>query len=172
MARTRAGADIITPDKAGNTPLHFAAKGGHTEMVKMLVAQGAGVEKRNGSRLTAYDVATDHVVRQYLLPLQLKVKPFPPLSFGALPVGLIAGSLKSFCWGVEKCFSFCLVSRWSPSEVASIFHAPNERREVFPGVSLLLPQYCRSALFGMLLVKHWHSGVRHFVPLCFSTPPF
>lgn len=42
-------------------------------MVKMLVGQGAAVEKRNGSRLTAYDVATDHVVRQYLLPLQLRV---------------------------------------------------------------------------------------------------
>ena len=39
----------------------------------MLVGQGAAVEKRNGSKLTAYDVATDHVVRQYLLPLQLRV---------------------------------------------------------------------------------------------------
>lgn len=43
------------------------------EMVKMLVGQGAGVEKRNATRLTAYDVATDHVIRQFLLPLQLKV---------------------------------------------------------------------------------------------------
>eukprot|EP00904_Undaria_pinnatifida_P011487 jgi/Undpi1/7469/HiC_scaffold_22.g09942.m1 len=67
------GADIITADKAGNTPLHYASKGGYTEMVKMLVGQGAAVEKRNGSKLTAYDVATDHVVRQYLLPLQLRV---------------------------------------------------------------------------------------------------
>lgn len=67
------GADIITADKAGNTPLHYASKGGYTEMVKMLVGQGAAVEKRNGSRLTSYDVATDHVVRQYLLPLQLRV---------------------------------------------------------------------------------------------------
>lgn len=43
------------------------------EMVKMLVGQGVGVEKRNATRLTAYDVATDHVIRQFLLPLQLKV---------------------------------------------------------------------------------------------------
>lgn len=42
-------------------------------MVKMLVGQGAAVEQRNGSKLTAYDVATDHVIRQFLLPLQLKV---------------------------------------------------------------------------------------------------
>lgn len=69
----RPGADIVTPDKAGNTPLHYASKGGHTEMVKMLVGQGAAVELRNGSKLTAYDVATDHVIRQFLLPLQLKV---------------------------------------------------------------------------------------------------
>lgn len=42
-------------------------------MVKMLVGQGAAVEQRNASRLTAYEVATDHVIRQFLLPLQLKV---------------------------------------------------------------------------------------------------
>lgn len=74
MRRVFPGADIITADKAGNTPLHYASKGGHTEMVKMLVGQGAAVEQRNGSKLTAYDVATDHVIRQFLLPLQLKVR--------------------------------------------------------------------------------------------------
>lgn len=63
----------MTADKAGNTPLHYAAKGGHTDVVKMLVGQGAAVERRNASKLTAYDVASDHVIRQYLLPLQLKV---------------------------------------------------------------------------------------------------
>lgn len=53
--------------------MHYASKGGHTEMVKMLVGQGAAVEQRNGYKQTAYDVATDHVIRQFLLPLQLKV---------------------------------------------------------------------------------------------------
>ncbi|CAM9950366.1 unnamed protein product, partial [Ectocarpus fasciculatus] len=68
------GADIITADKAGNTPLHYASKGGHTDMVKMLVGQGAAVEQRNSHRLTAYDVAKDHDIRQFLLPLQLKAE--------------------------------------------------------------------------------------------------
>lgn len=67
------GSDTITADNAGNTPLHYAARSGRTEMVKTLVGQGAGVEKRNRSRQTAYDVAMDHVIRQFLLPLQLKV---------------------------------------------------------------------------------------------------
>lgn len=68
-----AGADITTADNAGNTPLHYASKGGNVEMVKMLVGQGVGAEKRNTARLTSYDVATDHVIRQFLLPLQLRV---------------------------------------------------------------------------------------------------
>lgn len=63
----------MTADNSGNTPLHYASKGGHTELAKMLVGQGAVVEKRNAMRLTAYEVATDHVIRQFLLPLQLKV---------------------------------------------------------------------------------------------------
>lgn len=66
----------MTADNAGNTPLHYASKSGMTEMVKMLVGQGAAVEKRNRSGQTAYDVATDHVIRQFLLPLQLKVQFF------------------------------------------------------------------------------------------------
>lgn len=79
LLRRAPGADFVSEDKAGNSPLHYAAKYGHIEMVKMLVGQGAAVEKRNSSRLTAYEVATDHIVRQYLLPLQLKVgrSPWP-----------------------------------------------------------------------------------------------
>ncbi|CAM9966924.1 unnamed protein product, partial [Choristocarpus tenellus] len=67
------GADVSTPDGAGNTPLHYAAKNGHTELVKWLAGgQGVVVERRNASGQTAYAVASSHDIRQFLLPLQLK----------------------------------------------------------------------------------------------------
>jgi hypothetical protein len=43
------------------------------DLVKKLVAQGADVARRNAHRQTPYDMATNHVIRQYLLPLQLRV---------------------------------------------------------------------------------------------------
>lgn len=65
-------------------------------MVKVLVGQGAGVEKRNGSGLSAYDVATDHVIRQFLLPLQLKVRTLrTSLSDFKLRTGLL-GAIRLF----------------------------------------------------------------------------
>lgn len=53
--------------------MHAAAKAGKIELVKHLVGLGADVAHRNSYRQTAYDVATSHIVRQYLLPLQLRV---------------------------------------------------------------------------------------------------
>lgn len=67
------GANINAEDQTGDIPLHYAAKYGKIDMVKYLVGRGALVAKRNARRLTPYDVATSHVVRQYLLPLQFKV---------------------------------------------------------------------------------------------------
>lgn len=43
------------------------------DIVKHLIGLGANVGQRNAYRQTAYDVATSHIVRQYLLPLQLRV---------------------------------------------------------------------------------------------------
>lgn len=44
------------------------------DIVKHLIGLGANVGQRNAYRQTAYDVATSHIVRQYLLPLQLRVR--------------------------------------------------------------------------------------------------
>ncbi|GAB5032970.1 Hypothetical protein NocV09_01101600 [Nannochloropsis oceanica] len=74
------GADLTgAKDRYGNSTLHAAAKGGKIETVKFLVAQGVDVSRRNTYRQTAYDVAESHVVRQYLLPLQLRSEPEPAM---------------------------------------------------------------------------------------------
>jgi ankyrin repeat protein len=65
---------VNAKDRSGNLPLHAAAKAGKMELVKHLIGLGANVGHRNSYRQTAYDVATSHVVRQYLLPLQLRVR--------------------------------------------------------------------------------------------------
>lgn len=62
-------------DGSGNSPLHYAAKAGKVDLVKYLVSKGADVSSRNSHRHTPYDVATNHIIRQYLLPLQLRVCP-------------------------------------------------------------------------------------------------
>ncbi len=71
------GADMESKDKYGNGLLHAAAKGGKLDTVKFLLGRGADVSRRNTSRQTAYDVAESHIVRQYLLPLQLRAEPEP-----------------------------------------------------------------------------------------------
>jgi ankyrin repeat protein len=68
-----AGAQLQVKDGSGNTPLHYAAKAGKVDLVKYLVSKGADVSSRNSHRHTPYDVATNHIIRQYLLPLQLRV---------------------------------------------------------------------------------------------------
>mmetsp|Transcript_20316 Transcript_20316/g.30029 ORF Transcript_20316/g.30029 Transcript_20316/m.30029 type:complete len:477 (-) Transcript_20316:122-1552(-) len=66
------GADLNAKDNNGNTAMHFAAKGGKIETVRILVDMGLSSFSRNSSKQSPYDLATNHVVRQYLLPLQLK----------------------------------------------------------------------------------------------------
>lgn len=61
-----------SPDSAGNKPLHYAAKHGHHELCKFLVGKGAFPGSRNNTGQTAYDVSDNHIVRQYLLPLQFQ----------------------------------------------------------------------------------------------------
>jgi hypothetical protein len=64
-----AGVEIDVPDNQGNTPLHFAAKYGHADLCKVLIDRGGSLGRRNKQNQSAYDVADNHVVRQYLLPL-------------------------------------------------------------------------------------------------------
>lgn len=72
------GADVRSAtDRHGNGTLHAAAKGGKLETVKFLLAHGLDVSRRNAYRQTAYDVAESHIVRQFLLPLQLRAEPEP-----------------------------------------------------------------------------------------------
>ena len=68
------GADVNSKDRSGNIPLHAAAKAGKMDMVKHLISIGADVARRNNYHQTPYDVSTSHIVRQYLLPLQLRVR--------------------------------------------------------------------------------------------------
>jgi hypothetical protein len=49
--------------------LHYAAKYGHVDLCKVLIDRGGSLGKRNKQNQNAYDVAENHVVRQYLLPL-------------------------------------------------------------------------------------------------------
>eukprot|EP01035_Chromulina_nebulosa_P018487 gene18487-24200_t len=65
------GVPIDFPDNQNNTTLHYASKYGHFELCKLLIDRGCSPAKRNSSNKTAYDVTENHVIRQYLLPLQL-----------------------------------------------------------------------------------------------------
>ena len=66
------GARIDVRDSQGNTALHYAAKYCHLELCKFLVTQRVPVPARNSNNQTAYDVTENHVIRQYLLPLQFQ----------------------------------------------------------------------------------------------------
>ena len=66
------GISVEFLDQHGNSPLHFAAKYGHHDLCKWLVEKGAFAGRKNMSGQTPYDVAQNHVVRQYLLPLQFQ----------------------------------------------------------------------------------------------------
>lgn len=64
------GIPLNYPDRNKNTPLHYAAKHGHLELCKYLIERGASAGARNLQGETPYDVAVNHIIRQYLLPLQ------------------------------------------------------------------------------------------------------
>ncbi|MEE3225885.1 MAG: ankyrin repeat domain-containing protein, partial [Bacteroidota bacterium] len=55
-------------NKIGETPLHWAVKGGNqnTEIIKKLLANGALVEAQTIKRQTVYDYAEDKSIRQLL----------------------------------------------------------------------------------------------------------
>jgi len=65
------GIPIDLLDTNGNTPLHYASKYGNIDICKCLVERKCSPAKRNAQNATPYDVAENHVVRQFLLPIQL-----------------------------------------------------------------------------------------------------
>lgn len=66
------GAPVDLPDSQGNSPLHYASKYGNLEICKYLVSAGAIASSQNVHKLSPYDVTDNHVIRQFLLPLQFK----------------------------------------------------------------------------------------------------
>merc|ERR1711871_293047 len=69
------GVSIEFTDKTGNTPLHWACKHGHEDLVKYLVTQkNSNILKMNYARKKPYDVSENHKIRQWLLPLQFKAE--------------------------------------------------------------------------------------------------
>ena len=49
------GADIEAKNSEGNTPLHFAAQSGNTEVIMALLAAGADINATNQDGLTHYN---------------------------------------------------------------------------------------------------------------------
>ena len=66
------GVSIEQSDVQGNKPLHYASKYGSVDICKLLIDKGSSAAARNISKQTPYDVTENHVVRQFLLPLQLR----------------------------------------------------------------------------------------------------
>ena len=56
-------------DWAGKVPLMYAAQGGHTECVQLLLQRGANVNMRSASRSTAAHYAAEHGHKETLLAL-------------------------------------------------------------------------------------------------------
>ena len=50
------GADVNSKDNYGNTPLHYAVLGGHTEIAELLIAEGADVNARRDDGMTPVDL--------------------------------------------------------------------------------------------------------------------
>ena len=66
------GVTIDLKDSSGSTPLHYASKYGHLELCKTLISRGCSPITKNASNQTPYDITENHVIRQYLLPLQFQ----------------------------------------------------------------------------------------------------
>lgn len=89
------GASVHLLDSQGSTPLHHAAKNGHLDLCRVLIENGAPAHLTNKQNQTAYDIAENHLVRQYLLPLVLQSEkaagivppPVPGMSFGGMDYG-------------------------------------------------------------------------------------
>lgn len=54
--------------------VHFCSKYGHLDLCRWLIGQGCSPVTRNSSGQTPYDVAENHLVRQFLLPLQFQAE--------------------------------------------------------------------------------------------------
>jgi hypothetical protein len=86
------GVPINHLDRSGNTPLHYAAKYGHLDLCRVLIESNGSPALRNSVGQSPYDVAESHVVRQYLLPLQLAIeREMNPTSVAAIPPPPIGG---------------------------------------------------------------------------------
>jgi len=87
--------DINTPDKYGNTPLHYAVKCGSLEMVKSLVEAGAIVKTKNNAGMSSLHIA---IYSGYFGIVEYLVK-----SGGASPK-LLTGILVSILTSKDKAF--------------------------------------------------------------------
>lgn len=72
MTFTFQGVSVELADTGGNTPLHYASKYGHLELCKLLVSRGCSAAAKNLGNQSPYDITENHVIRQYLLPLQFQ----------------------------------------------------------------------------------------------------
>jgi hypothetical protein len=86
-------------DHQGNTPLHYAASSkviGAVHLIKCLVNEyHVSVTVKNGAGKTAYDMATQDSIRQYLLPIQLQRETQECIDNGGrgLPDGIDLGGM-------------------------------------------------------------------------------
>ena len=89
------GADVDARTRSTHeTPLHKAGRAGAMQAAQLLVNRGASIVARDNMRRTAYDVASNLALRQWLLPLQMRaeaeepapaVAAAPPPQIGAPP---------------------------------------------------------------------------------------
>ena len=83
------GVKIDVAGRAQNTALHCAASKGHLDLVKYLVEKEANPAAKNGNGKTPHDVSENHLIRQFLMPLQFRneSKTDKAAAMSALPPG-------------------------------------------------------------------------------------